>query len=89
MTSQEACVIISSPKEHSQKSLVNHTIYTVVVDSAIQCYNECVKYRPECMSYNYGYIENTGSCELNNNRKSDVGEHFFVKRNHFQYFEIV
>ena len=89
VTSQEAYLTFSSPKEHSQKSLLNHTIRTVIAESANQCYNECRKTRPECMSFNYGYIDDTGLCELNNNRKSDVAEYFFVKRNNFQYFEVV
>ena len=77
---------------YTNKSLKNHMVKYIQVDSLVDCFSQCIQYGMKdgctCSSINFSHfkIDSKNECEIND---AAHYEHFndFVARPGFQYYE--
>ena len=75
---------------HRNKALQKHSFQSLTVISAEECFNQCVKHRPTCKTYNLGPpVDGSMVCDLNSEWKEDVSEVYFTDQMGTVYYELI
>jgi len=84
-------VSFSSVNENKGYALLGYVIKTTAVNTSAECFEECVKERPNCRSYNVEFNETKTlkSCELNYKTKEEVSSSFFRSKLDYVHFRMI